>query len=98
MIVIEKDVDKFRRMESQIIGLETEWNNINSQFEMVIDKIPDNAPSTKQAKREVTEKSAISWKKVILLPIISLLTSVAETAAIIVGKIVKRFKPTKYES
>ena len=41
MIVIEKDVDKFRRMESQIIGLETEWNNINSQFEMVIDKIPD---------------------------------------------------------
>jgi Tfp pilus assembly protein PilO len=40
-IVLEKDVDKFRRMESQIIGLEAEWNDINSQFEMVIDKIPD---------------------------------------------------------
>lgn len=40
-IVLEKDVDKFRRMESQIIGLEAEWNEINSQFEMVIDKIPD---------------------------------------------------------
>ena len=41
MIILEKDVDKFRRMESQIIGLEAEWNDINSQFEMVIDKIPD---------------------------------------------------------
>tara|TARA_S200000501_G_scaffold378558_1_gene441835 strand:- start:3423 stop:4688 length:1266 start_codon:yes stop_codon:yes gene_type:complete len=40
-IVLEKDVDKFRKMESQIIGLEAEWNDINSQFEMVIDKIPD---------------------------------------------------------
>ena len=40
-IVLEKDVDKFRRMESQIVGLEAEWNDINSQFEMVIDKIPD---------------------------------------------------------
>ena len=28
-------------MESQIIDLEAEWDNINSQFEMVIDKIPD---------------------------------------------------------
>ena len=41
MIVLEKDVGKFRRMESQIIDLEAEWDNINSQFEMVIDKIPD---------------------------------------------------------
>ena len=41
MIVLEKDVSKFRRMESQIIDLEAEWDNINSQFEMVIDKIPD---------------------------------------------------------
>ena len=40
-IVLSNDVNKFKRMESQIANLEIEWNEINSQFEMVIDKIPD---------------------------------------------------------
>ena len=38
-IVLEKDVDKFRRMESQIIGLEAEWNDINSQFDMTNEEV-----------------------------------------------------------
>ena len=40
-IVLSNDVNKFKNMESQISSLEVEWNDINSQFEMVIDKIPD---------------------------------------------------------
>ena len=40
-IVLTNDVNKFKNMESQISNLEVEWNDINSQFEMVIDKIPD---------------------------------------------------------
>ena len=40
-IVLSNDVNKFKQMESQITNLEIEWNDINSQFEMVIDKIPD---------------------------------------------------------
>ena len=40
-IILSKDVDKFRRMESQITDLQAEWDDINSQFEMVIKKIPD---------------------------------------------------------
>ena len=40
-IVLSNDVNKFKNMESQISNLEVEWNDINSQFEMVIDKIPD---------------------------------------------------------
>ena len=40
-IILSKDVDKFRRMESQITDLQAEWDDINSQFEMVIEKIPD---------------------------------------------------------
>ena len=40
-IVLSNDVNKFKNMESQIANLEIEWNDINSQFETVIDKIPD---------------------------------------------------------
>ena len=40
-IVLSNDVNKFKKMESQISNLEIEWNDINSQFEMVIEKIPD---------------------------------------------------------
>ena len=40
-IVLDKDVEKFKNMESQVVNLETEWIDVNSQFEMVIDKIPD---------------------------------------------------------
>jgi len=40
-IVLSNDVNKFKKMESQIANLEIEWNDINSQFETVIDKIPD---------------------------------------------------------
>lgn len=40
-MVLSNDVNKFRRMESQITDLQAEWDEINSQFEVVIDKIPD---------------------------------------------------------
>ena len=40
-VVLDKDVKKFKSMESQVVNLETEWINVNSQFEMVIDQIPD---------------------------------------------------------
>ena len=40
-IVLDKDVEKFKSMESQVVNLENEWIDVNSQFEMVIDKIPD---------------------------------------------------------
>ena len=40
-VILSNDVDKFRRMESQVNDLQAEWDDINSHFETVIDKIPD---------------------------------------------------------
>jgi Tfp pilus assembly protein PilO len=34
---------KYRRMESEIINIQDEWYNLNEEFEIVIDRIPDKS-------------------------------------------------------
>jgi len=34
---------KYRRMESEIINIQDEWYNLNEEFEVVIDRIPDKS-------------------------------------------------------
>lgn len=34
---------KYRRMESEIINIQEEWYNLNDEFEIVIDRIPDKS-------------------------------------------------------
>ncbi len=39
--ILSSDVTKFRNLETQINGLQEEWDVANDAFEMVIEKIPD---------------------------------------------------------
>ena len=38
---LNSDVKKFRKMESQLVTMQAEWNTLNSQFGTVIERIPD---------------------------------------------------------
>jgi len=39
--ILTKETNKFREMESQINAMQTEWDTLSTEFEMVIGKIPD---------------------------------------------------------
>ena len=39
--VLSSEVNKYRDMEIQIASMQSEWDILNNEFEMVIDKIPD---------------------------------------------------------
>ena len=47
---LSKKINKFKSMESQINRLESDWHEINDEFEMVLEKIPD-----KRLYEEVTD-------------------------------------------
>ena len=38
---VTKDLNKYKGMESQINTMETNWNSLNSEFQFVIERIPD---------------------------------------------------------
>ena len=38
---VSKDLKKYKGMESQINAMETNWNSLNSEFQFVIERIPD---------------------------------------------------------
>ena len=39
--VLSSEVNKYKDMETQIASMQTEWDILNNEFEMVIEKIPD---------------------------------------------------------
>ena len=38
---LSSDVSKYRRMESQIAAMQTEWDTLSTEFGTVIERIPD---------------------------------------------------------
>ncbi len=38
---ITSEVDKYRQMESQIVNMQDEWDILNTEFQTVIERIPE---------------------------------------------------------